>query len=68
MSKNTTTFNVGITVGTITKMEMGDRFIGVWIKETLNSITLEHYVLVTIGVGRSLRVGDNVELKIEAFV
>jgi hypothetical protein len=56
-------------VGTIVKMQMGVKYTGVWIREELmlNNETLEHYIIVTNGIARSLRIGGAIELKIEVL-
>jgi hypothetical protein len=49
-------------------MEMGVKYTGVWIREkTVNNETIEHYVIVTNGVARSLRTGNDVCIKLELF-
>ena len=67
MALKTFELEAGMTVGKIVKMEMGIKFTGVWIQEKLGNDKLEHYILVTNGVAKSLRTGDDVNVRLEIY-
>lgn len=60
--------DAGETIGKITKMQMGVKYTGVWIQESLGDVSLEHYIILTNGEVSSLRMGDKVHIKLEIFL
>jgi redox-regulated HSP33 family molecular chaperone len=63
---NKRVFDVGLGMAKIIKMSMGEKYTGIWALDSSTSgVTLEHYILVSHGVARSLRIGDSISLKVE---
>lgn len=60
--------DAGMTVGVVHQMYMGTEFTSVHIRETMNNRSVDHIILVKNELARRIRMGANVNVKLEFFV